>query len=146
MFVSRFAKLLPPELAGQYLEAAAQVISANDAGIPIKVSAVKAVHKYVAPVQIIIYRYTSERAEIYLSFCQSVDDDIVMPFVSRIAHDLGPFLAVTSEDTLSLVLETLSVVVEVNDASWMTEKLAESLVLAVLDVWTKHIKGERDDS
>ena len=64
MFVSRFAKLLPPELAGQYLEAAAQVIAANDAGIPIKVSAVKAVHKYVAPLR--IYRYTLERAEICL--------------------------------------------------------------------------------
>ena len=69
----------------------------------------------------------------------------MMLFAPRIANDLGPFLAVTSEDTLSLVLETLSVVVEVNDACWMTEKLAESLVLAVLDVWTKHIKGERDD-
>ena len=48
VFVSRYAELLPSELAGQYLEAAVQVISANEAGIPIKVSAVKAIHKYVS--------------------------------------------------------------------------------------------------
>ncbi|EEB93720.1 hypothetical protein MPER_07587 [Moniliophthora perniciosa FA553] len=45
VFASQYAKLLPVQLAGQYLNAAVQVIEASDAGIPIKVSAVKAVHK-----------------------------------------------------------------------------------------------------
>lgn len=59
----------------------------------------------------------------------------------RIAKDLGPFLLVTTEDTLSLVLETLSVVVEVDESKWLTPELANSLVLAVLDVWAKNNKG-----
>jgi importin-9 len=59
----------------------------------------------------------------------------------RIAKDLGPFLLVTSEDTLSLVLETLGVVVDVDDSKWITEDLANSLVLAVLEVWAKNNKG-----
>lgn len=67
-----------------------------------------------------------------------------MPFVPRIAKDLGPFLLVTTEDTLSLVLETLSVVVEVDDSKWMTSELAYSLIVAVLDVWTKNNKGDEN--
>lgn len=46
VFASQYAKLLPLQLAGQYLDAAIHVIEANEASIPIKVSAVKAVHKY----------------------------------------------------------------------------------------------------
>jgi hypothetical protein len=64
-----------------------------------------------------------------------------MPFAPRIAKDLGPFLLATTEDTLSLVLETLSVVVEVGRSTWLTPDLANSLVLAVLEVWTKNNKG-----
>ena len=47
VFASQYAKLLPPQLAGQYLDAAVQVLEATEAGIPVKVSAVKAIHKYV---------------------------------------------------------------------------------------------------
>jgi len=46
VFASQYAKLLPLQLAGQYLDAAIQVIEADNAGIPVKVSAVKAIHKY----------------------------------------------------------------------------------------------------
>jgi len=45
VFASQFAKLLPLQLAGQYLEAAMHVIESNSAGIPVKISAVKAIHK-----------------------------------------------------------------------------------------------------
>jgi hypothetical protein len=45
VFASQYTKLLPLQLAGQYLDAAVQVIEATEAGIPIKISAVKAVHK-----------------------------------------------------------------------------------------------------
>src|SRR5215471_10777010 len=60
----------------------------------------------------------------------------------RIAKDLAPFLLVASEDTLSLVLETLGVVVDVDDSGWISVDLANSLVLAVLQVWAKNNKGE----
>ena len=61
--------------------------------------------------------------------------------MSRIAQDLGPFLLVATEDTLSLVLETMSVVLDVNRGQWLTADLANSLVLAVLEVWAKNNKG-----
>lgn len=59
----------------------------------------------------------------------------------RIARDLGPFLLITSDDTLSLVLETLSVVVEVDGSKWLIPELANTLVLAILEVWAKNNKG-----
>ncbi|KAL0575020.1 hypothetical protein V5O48_006949 [Marasmius crinis-equi] len=118
VFASQYAKLLPVQLAGQYLEAAVHVVEANDAGIPIKVSAVKAVH----------------------NFCLGSDDTALTPFVPRIAKDLGPFLLATSEDTLSLVLETLAVVLDVDEGKWMTADLATSLVVATLEVWSKNNK------
>ncbi|KAJ7292991.1 armadillo-type protein [Mycena rebaudengoi] len=118
VFASQYAKLLPVQLAGQYLDAAVQVIEASEAGIPVKISAVRAVH----------------------NFFQGGDGSTLSPFAPRIAKDLGPFLPITSDDTLSLVLETLSVVVQVDKGSWLTPELADSLVQAILEVWTKNNK------
>lgn len=47
VFASNFASFLPPALAGQYLQAAIHVLEAPDANVPVKVSAVKAIRKYV---------------------------------------------------------------------------------------------------
>lgn len=77
-----------------------------------------------------------------VSFCQGIDDSALLPAVPRISRDIGPFLLQTTEDTLSLVLETLSVVVEVDESKWMTSDLANDLVIALLEVWTKNIKGD----
>ncbi|KAI0354778.1 ARM repeat-containing protein [Trametes cingulata] len=118
VFASQYAKLLPGQLAGQYLDAAVQVLEAAEAGIPVKVSAVKAIH----------------------NFCQNIDDAVAVPMAPRIAKDIGPFLPVTSEDTLTLVLETLAAVVQIDDGKWITEDLARSLVAAILDVWMKNNK------
>lgn len=76
----------------------------------------------------------------YRSFCQNVDDAVAVPLAPRIAKDIGPFLPVTSEDTLTLVLETLAVVVQIDDGKWITEDLARAIVLAILDVWMKNNK------
>ncbi|KAJ6520160.1 armadillo-type protein [Mycena sanguinolenta] len=118
VFASQYAKLLPVQLAGQYIDAAIQVIEASEAGVPVKISAVRAVH----------------------NFFQGGDAPTLSPFAPRIAKDLGPFLLVTSDDTLSLVLETLSVIVQVDKGNWLTTELADSLVLAILEVWTKNNK------
>ncbi len=74
------------------------------------------------------------------SFCQNVDDPVALPFAPRIAKDIGPFLPVTSEDTLTLVLETLAVVVQIDNGKWITEDLARALVTAILEVWMKNNK------
>ncbi|KAH9923163.1 armadillo-type protein [Epithele typhae] len=120
VFASQYARLLPPQYAAQYLDAAVQVLESAEAGVPVKVSAVKAIH----------------------NFCQNIDDAVSVHMAARIAKDIGPFLAVTSEDTLTLVLETLAVVVQIDDGKWITKDLAQALVAAVLDVWMKNNKGK----
>ncbi|THH14476.1 hypothetical protein EW146_g5852 [Bondarzewia mesenterica] len=122
VFASRYAKLLPVEIAGQYLEAAVQVIESRETGIPFKISAVKAT----------------------LHFCQGLDDSVLETLAPRIAKDLGPFLLQTTDDTLSLVLETLSVVVEINNGDWLNVKLGNDLIYALLEVWSKNLKGAVD--
>ena len=47
VFASQYAKILPEQLAGQYLSAAIEVMEQSEAGIPIKLSAVKAINKWV---------------------------------------------------------------------------------------------------
>ncbi|KAF7302737.1 ARM repeat-containing protein [Mycena chlorophos] len=119
VFASQYAKLLPVQLAGQYIEAAIQVIEASEAGVPVKISAVRAVHNF---------------------FQSANEGPTLSPFAPRIAKDLGPFLLVTSDDTLSLVLETLSVIIAVDKGRWITSELASSLVTAILEVWTSNNK------
>ncbi|KAF8870248.1 ARM repeat-containing protein [Mucidula mucida] len=118
VFASQYAKLLPVQLAGQYIDAAVNVIESEEGSIPVKISAVRAVH----------------------NFCNGTDDAALTPFMARIARDMGPFIMQTSEDTLSLVLETLSVIVAVDKGTWMTSDLAHALVHAILDVWAKNNK------
>jgi importin-9 len=77
------------------------------------------------------------------SFCQGGDEAVLLPFVPQIARILGPFLLSTTEDTLSLVVEALSVVVEVNDSKWMSPELAGSLTGAILEVWKQNNKGRQ---
>lgn len=45
VFASQYSKLLPSQMTGQYLEAAVQVVENAEAGVPVKVSAIKAIHK-----------------------------------------------------------------------------------------------------
>jgi hypothetical protein len=135
VFASQFSRLLPQEIAGSYLDAAIRVIENDDAQIPIKVSAVKAIQKYI-----LFSLQTTMAKSVHVSFCQNIAHSSLGPLAPRIAKDLGPFLLVTSEDTLTLVLEALSVVIEI-EGDWMTTQLAGDLVTAVLDVWTKNVKG-----
>lgn len=65
----------------------------------------------------------------------------MLPVAPQIAKDLGPLLLLTNEDTLSLILETLSAVIEVNGGKWITPELAESLVIVMLQVWAQNNKG-----
>lgn len=45
VFASQFSRVLPPEMAGQYVDAVIQVLEAQDITVPVKVSAVRAVKK-----------------------------------------------------------------------------------------------------
>ncbi|KAI0253279.1 ARM repeat-containing protein [Lactifluus subvellereus] len=114
---SRYTDLLPTNVRGQYLDAAVHVLESNETGVPFKVSAVKSIQYFAG----------------YMSDAES-------PIIPRIIRDLGPFLLETSEDILSLVLETISVLSGVANGSWFTTDLAEALTAALLDVWPKNIK------
>ncbi|VDB86276.1 unnamed protein product [Peniophora sp. CBMAI 1063] len=118
VFASRFARLLPLDMAGQYLDAAVQVLESPSTGVPFKICAVKAIQQ----------------------FSNALESQALEPAAPRMAKDLGPFLLQTTEDTLSLVLETLQNIVEIEDGRWLEVPLARDLVLALLEVWAKNIK------
>ena len=132
----RFAKLLLADVRGQYFEAAIQVIESNETEIPFKVSAVKSIQQFVSPPSLKRFHANFLRH----SFAEYISD-AELAVVPRIIRDLGPFLLETSEDTLSLVLETVSVLAAVGKGSWFTTDLAVALTTALLDVWPKNIKG-----
>ncbi|KAG9127318.1 hypothetical protein FRC07_014851 [Ceratobasidium sp. 392] len=67
-------------------------------------------------------------------------DESVVGIAPQIVGDLAPFLLGTVEETLSLVLETLTVLLKVEKGRWLTPELAASLTSALLDVWQKNVK------
>ena len=66
---------------------------------------------------------------------------MVAPQAERMAKDIGPFLLLTSEDTLTLVLETLASVARIGDGTWLSEGLVQDLVTAMLQVWANNNRG-----
>lgn len=119
VFSSQYAKLIPSGYITPYLDAAVQVVENQQASVPVKISAVKALH----------------------NFYQGSDDNAALvPVAPRIAEDLYPFLAMTTDDTLTLVLETIASVLSIEDGSWLTPALASSLVSAVLAIWQQNAK------
>lgn len=68
-------------------------------------------------------------------------DNTTVGVAPQILQDLAPFLLVTAEETLTLVLETLTVLLKVGKGQWLAPDLAGSLANALLDVWQKNVKG-----
>ncbi|KAF8314424.1 ARM repeat-containing protein [Clavulina sp. PMI_390] len=119
VFASKFASHLPPALAGQYLHAAVEVLENPSATVPVKVSAVKAIR----------------------NFCRhmSVDSGDIVSYAPRILGDLVPFLGSTTEDTLSLIVETVTATVQINKGSWLTAEGSSALARAIIvDAWQKN--------
>ncbi|KZV81039.1 ARM repeat-containing protein [Exidia glandulosa HHB12029] len=116
VFASRLTQALPSNLSTQYLTAAADVLEGGG-GVVIKISAVKAIR----------------------NFCDKIKDPAVVALAPRLVKNLGPFLA-ASEDTLSLVVETLVTVLSLENGSWLTPDLTAMLSNALLDVWAKNVK------
>ncbi|EJD54369.1 ARM repeat-containing protein [Auricularia subglabra TFB-10046 SS5] len=116
VLASRLASVLPAQLLQQYLSAAASVLESGG-GVVIKISAVKAIR----------------------NFCDKAKDPSVVAFAPQLVKNLGPFLA-ASEDTLSLIVETLVTVLELEDGRWLTPELTAMLSSALLDVWAKNVR------
>lgn len=118
VFASQYSSILPRDLQSQYLQVAWTILKSQTSGVPVKVSAVKAIRNFV----------------------NTVPDNMVAGVAPQIVQDLAPFLLVTAEETLSLVLETLNVILKVEKGQWLSAELATSLIAAVLDVWQKNVR------
>lgn len=118
VLASQFSSVLPDSVAGQYIDAVISVLEAKEVTIPVKVSAIRAVQ----------------------GFCKNCSDSEVFPRASRICKSIEGFIPVTSSDTLTLVLDALSVLLLVHRGSWLTVELAETVVPAVLNVWGKGVQ------
>jgi len=93
---------------------------------------------YTSELSVIVFAPISSSLE---SFFQTGEDSALVPFAYRIAMVLGPFLPAATDDTLGLVLQTLSVVVGVDKGRWITPELASSMIYSILEVWRKNNRG-----
>lgn len=112
MFASQFASSLPAELATQYIDAAIQVLDAPEAGVPVKVSAVRALNNFFRHLKL------------------SVDP-------ARAVHTLArllPLVGQTNENTQVLVIDAVRSAVKVG-AGALDAASCKSLVETVLSVW-----------
>ena len=73
--------------------------------------------------------------------CRPVDAAVVRGYAPRILDILSSFLSTTSEDTLSLILDTLTVVVKIDLGIWLSPEATSSLTAAILDTWRRNSKG-----
>jgi importin-9 len=78
---------------------------------------------------------------VYTSFCKNCSDSEVFPRAPRICKSIEGFIPITSSDTLTLVLDALSTLLLVHRGTWLTIELVETLVPAVLNVWSKGVQG-----
>ncbi|CAE6488834.1 unnamed protein product [Rhizoctonia solani] len=119
VFASQYASILPQDIQMQYLEAAWTVLK-SEASAPVKVSAVKAIRNFIS----------------------HISGEAMAGVAPRILQDLAPLLLITVEETLALVMETLSVLLKVERGKWLTADHAGSLTTALLDVWRKNVKDQ----
>ncbi|KAM0754424.1 ARM repeat-containing protein [Meredithblackwellia eburnea MCA 4105] len=110
VFASQFAKILPPELAASYVDAAIKVLDDPSAGVPVKVSAVRALH----------------------NFFRHLKSQISSALAGQSLARLVPLVPQTSENTLTLVVDTCTATVKVADIDAQT---AVVVVETVLNTW-----------
>ncbi|THH01586.1 hypothetical protein EW145_g6890 [Phellinidium pouzarii] len=108
VFASQYSKLLPPNLADQYMSAAVNVLEAESAEIPIKISAVKAIQ----------------------NFASGMDESVLLPVAFRIAKDLdiGKGTWITPELSEQLVTAMLQV--------WVNNNRDPILISILTDILT----------
>ncbi|KDE03266.1 hypothetical protein MVLG_06259 [Microbotryum lychnidis-dioicae p1A1 Lamole] len=114
VFASQFAPVLPSQLAHQYIDAAIQALDATDAGVPVKVSAVRALTNF--------FRHLK----------QNVEPSQAVQSIAR----LLPLLPQTTENTLVLIVEALVPILKVAAPS-LDAPTCSSLIRIVLETWFK---------
>ncbi|TIA71942.1 hypothetical protein E3P89_01920 [Wallemia ichthyophaga] len=117
VFASKFAGNLPPDLAGAFVDAAAAMLNHSNAGVPVKISAVRAIR----------------------NFANGLDDEIVGPKALQILSSIVPLLAHTTESTLGLLVEAVDSVLDTLNTEALTTELVVQLSSVILPVWEKNV-------
>ncbi|KAL1915230.1 uncharacterized protein VTP21DRAFT_7506 [Calcarisporiella thermophila] len=113
VFASQFAKILPGELASQYVAAAVHSLQ-HSSSAPVKVSALRAIN----------------------NFCKYLDPQYFVTYQEQILEGVCGLVPLTTEDSLILVLEAMIGALRVSG-----ERVAayEHIIgPLLLDVWMKH--------
>ncbi|GAA5946175.1 hypothetical protein JCM3765_000143 [Sporobolomyces pararoseus] len=112
VFSSQYSEALPPQLAKQYIDAAIQVLDSAEAGIPVKVSAVRALTNF--------FRHLKA----------SVDPSQAAVSVSK----LLPLLPQATDNTLVLVLDAIQSCLKAGSTAVDGPTFA-LLIKALLETW-----------
>ncbi|ORZ19612.1 armadillo-type protein [Absidia repens] len=113
VFASEFAKILPVDMASQYVAVAVSALQAPTSGIPVKISALRALNNY----------------------CKYLDSQYVTPYQVNIMEGTCQLLPLATEESLMLLLDTLGSSVKINNE--VTARYEQTLTPAVLDIWKK---------
>jgi importin-9 len=92
VFASEFAKILPTDMSSQYVAVAVHALQATTSGIPVKISALRALDNY----------------------CKFLSPEYVNPYQVNIMEGTCQLLPMATEESLMLLLETLGSAVKVN--------------------------------
>lgn len=111
-FASRFASVLPADLAQQYVAGASAAICQSDSA-PVRICAVKAIQ----------------------AFSGSMDSAVLQPFQQQMLEGLLTFMPTATEEIATLVLETLAQVLKIDAQA--TAAYEPRLTPLTLDIWSK---------
>nr|KAK4053501.1 hypothetical protein OIV83_001668 [Microbotryomycetes sp. JL201] len=112
VFASQFSSALPADLANRYIDAAVNVLGLTEAGIPVKVSAVRALNNFFRHIKTGIDASRSGQA------------------LSR----LFPLLPQATDNTLVLVVETIESGIKAAGPA-LDERTSASLASKLLEIW-----------
>lgn len=92
VFASEFAKILPTEMASQYVSVAVHALQAPTSGIPVKISALRALNNY----------------------CKYLNPEYIYNYQVNIMEGTCLLLSNATEESLMLLLDTLGSAIKVN--------------------------------
>ncbi|KAL8280102.1 hypothetical protein RQP46_007432 [Phenoliferia psychrophenolica] len=112
VFASQISQALPEDLASQYVDAAIQVLGDGAAGVPVKVSAVRALNNF--------FRHLKA----------TIGPDRATQTLAR----LMPLLPQTTENTLVLIVETCEATLKVAGTT-LDSQTCSDVITTVLNLW-----------
>ena len=92
VFASEFAKILPAEMSSEYVSVAVHALQAPASGIPVKISALRALDNY----------------------CKFLSPEYVIPYQVNIMEGTCQLMPMATEESLMLLLDTLSSAIKVS--------------------------------